>query len=601
MNRSFRLLFITLHLLIYFESSASDLTWEDLKEKQFGTVDIYYRNSAPFLVQNEDGTLSGLEYEMLVGFQRFMLNKYGYKLDYNWIEKNSFNDIYNFISNDSNLGDFGLDITSYTEKRAKEVQFSFPYFPDIQVLVSHKSTPVVKSIDEFNKFFNGSVAFSSKQTTYETNLKKIRQQNTIDFEIVYLESSNDIIDQIIETQGSFGYIDLPNYLMSLSEDKVIKRQNVLPKKGKGYSVIFNLKSDWHIPFDQYLISPEFEIIKNNGVQKHLGYDVSMLINNMSNNENEEIVLLQKEKSFINQELFQKEREAQKNAFVRNMLISGLILLIIIAYIFFSSNRSKARANDILMKHREKIEDQNTLLSKHNEELVLKDEEKNNFIHILSHDLRSPINNITGLADILKMDEEDLNADQLRMIGHIAAESQRLNKMVTRILDIEKIESKSPEEFSEIKLNEILARVIDNYESQAAHKSIQLEKSIAKNLVVLGDEQYLFHVFENLVSNAIKFSPPNKKVYIDAKTLDLLVEVRIKDEGPGMSEEDQQNMFKKFQVLSAKATAGERSTGLGLSIVDKYIGLLGGELECESTTGKGSTFIVKLSMPTRKTL
>ena len=110
--------------------------------------------------------------------------------------------------------------------------------------------------------------------------------------------------------------------------------------------------------------------------------------------------------------------------------------------FSNRNRVKSTANEVLTLHRKMIESQNKLLSKRNEELIDLNQEKNNFIQILSHDLRAPINNITGLSKILMMDsDEKLDEEQERIINHIAAESRRLNKMVTRILDIEKIESK----------------------------------------------------------------------------------------------------------------------------------------------------------------
>ncbi|MGL1886814.1 MAG: ATP-binding protein [Reichenbachiella sp.] len=582
-------------MILPLQVMSSDLTWQKLTEVKTGTIDIHFRSTEPFMMINADGSLEGLEYEMLLGFQRFLKNKHGYTISYNWSDHQSFSEIYNFIRDNSEVGDFGVDIVSYTTERAEEINFSMPYFPDIQVLVSHYSAPLVESMEEFVLEFDDYTAFSARQTTYDIYLNNIKDDQKMSFDIQYLNSSNDIIGQVISTPESFGYIDLPNYLQSLNNNVQLKRQNILTKKGRGYCTIFNRNSDWHTPFNEYLLSPEYELLKNKSIQKYLGYDAHQLISSVADDKSEEIVLLQKEKNSINRELFQKEKQVQTDTYVKNILILGLIVVVVVAYFFFTSNRSKSKANEILMRHRQMIEDQNTLLSKHNEKLVLKDEEKNNFIHILSHDLRSPINNITGLANILKMEKEDLNEEQLRIISHIGSESLRLNKMVTRMLDVEKIESKTPEQFIKINLDDIIERVLKNYETQAGNKQISFDTDIEKNVTILGDEQYLFHVFENLVSNGIKFSPPDRMLYISVKTLDHLAEVSIKDEGPGMTAEDQQNMFKKFQVLSAKATAGERSTGLGLSIVDKYIGLLGGELICYSEPGKGATFTVKLSL------
>lgn len=546
------------------------------------------------MIINSNGTLKGLEYEMMIGFKYYLFNKYGIDLSLNWNKKKSFGGIYNHIKKHSKLADVGLDIISRIPEREQEVKFSDPYFADIQVLISNRNAPFISSRSDFSEIFQDYSAISVKQTTYDKYLKELRMEMNMTFPIQYIESSNDIIKSIAQDTSTFGYVDLPNYILALNTNQNIKRLHLMSKKGLGYCLIFNTESDWNIPFNEYLASEEFLLLKTRAIQKYLGFDVNELIKHISDGENEELVLLQKEKEFMNDELDLIEKKAEEQSYIQNILLITIMLALTIAYFLYNSNRVKSKANEILTKHRQMIEQQNALLSRRNEELVSRDEEKNNFIHILSHDLRAPINNITGLAKILTM-TGDLNTDQARMIDHIATESRRLNKMVTRILDIEKIESKTSEQFERLLLTEVLQHVIDNYQTPASSKQIKIETDLEEDTYVLGDEQYLFHVFENLLSNAIKFSPPGSRVYIDMRAEAHLAVIEIKDEGPGMTGEDQRNMFKKFQVLSAKATAGERSTGLGLSIVNKYIGLLGGELECDSEPGMGTTFIVKLSL------
>src|SRR5690606_20865488 len=109
-----------------------------------------------------------------------------------------------------------------------------------------------------------------------------------------------------------------------------------------------------------------------------------------------------------------------------------------------------------------------------------------------------------------------------------------------------------------------------------------------------DQFYTKHIFENLISNAIKFSPVGKNVYVHLYYEDEKLKVEIKDEGPGISPEDMKKIFRKYQKLSARPTAGERSTGLGLSIVKKYVDLMNGKVWCKSTLGQGSTFIVEFN-------
>jgi len=101
------------------------------------------------------------------------------------------------------------------------------------------------------------------------------------------------------------------------------------------------------------------------------------------------------------------------------------------------------------------------------------------------------------------------------------------------------------------------------------------------------------VLENLVSNAVKFSPNESLIQLKCESENESVIFKVIDEGPGFTEEDKQLMFNRFQRLSAQPTGGEPSTGLGLSIVKKYISDLGGTVWIDSEVGKGTTFFVKV--------
>ncbi|UXX77645.1 ATP-binding protein [Reichenbachiella carrageenanivorans] len=581
-----------MYCLISASVSASDLTWTTLQKEKEGTVTIYYRSTEPFLIEEADGSLRGLEYEMMVGFKYFLWNKYGIRLHLNWQSQESFKYVFGHIKNNPKNGEFGLDIISRTVNRDLEVGFSNPYFPDIQVLVSDKNIPTVNSIEEFKEVFSEHTAVSVAETTYDQYLKNIRNKYQIDFNIIYKQSSNDILNGILEQPERFGYMDLPNYLLALNQNKAIKRQPILPIKGLGFCVIFKKGSDWQNPINEYLSSPEYEVLRNKGIQKYLGNDVYDLIESISKGEDEEMVLLLKEKELVDKELSERSKQIQRQAYVTNMLLACIVIALIFAFALFNRNRIKSKANEILTAHRGMIENQNELLSRRNNELLELDEEKNNFISILSHDLRAPINNITALAGLLQMDD-NLHKSQISSIEHIASESRRLNKMVTRILDVERIESKTTDDFRKINLSDVLERVVINYRKQAEDKKIKINLTTDQSAYVFGLEQYLFHVFENLLSNAIKFSPLGQSITINVESKEKYHFINFTDGGPGLSEEDQKRMFKKFQRLSAKPTAGERSTGLGLSIVAKYTELLGGKLEWKSKPDHGTTFIVKL--------
>ncbi|UXP31646.1 ATP-binding protein [Reichenbachiella agarivorans] len=568
---------------------ASDLTWAQAQRDKKGLIAIQYKLNEPFLISN-DSILEGLEYEMMIGFQRFLSKKYGIKIKYKWIEWNTMAEIFEQIQIEEKAGDIGLDIISWTADRDKNVKFSNPYFPDFQVLVTHRSNPTVLHEEDFRYPYSDYTAISVLGTTYDQNLKNIKDANGFNFDLKYIDQSTQIVQKVVETERSFGYSDLTRYLLALNQNWPIKRLNAYAVKGHGLGVIFNKNSDWDEPFNEYLASPEFARIKKGSIQRYFGSEFNEFIKNLSNHQDEEVVLLMQEKMFMDEELELNRQEVERQALVRNILLVSMSFAVVIAFFLYNRSKIKSNANKQLLKHQELIEQQNERLNQQNKELIAVNEDKNNFIHILSHDLRAPINNINSISRML-MDDLKLEESEAKMLNHITTESKRLSDMVTRILDVEKIESRTTEEYQVVGLSKILSAIAHNFASGAAIKGITIQTDLIPDIHILGLEEFVYHVFDNLLSNAIKFSPLNKHIYISTTRVGQQVEVSVRDEGPGISPDDQVKMFKKFQVLTAKATGGEKSNGLGLSIVSKYTDLLNGQLRCESEVGKGTAFVV----------
>ncbi len=139
---------------------------------------------------------------------------------------------------------------------------------------------------------------------------------------------------------------------------------------------------------------------------------------------------------------------------------------------------------------------------------------------------------------------------------------------------------------------ILKETVSEFDEKAKSKNISVDISqVINGKNVMVDPFFLKQVFENLVSNALKFSPFGSKVFIGTDTHHEHHHMFIKDEGPGISERDKIKLFTKYMTLSAKPTGDETSTGLGLSIVKKYVEEMNGSVWCESELGKGAKFIV----------
>jgi signal transduction histidine kinase len=111
--------------------------------------------------------------------------------------------------------------------------------------------------------------------------------------------------------------------------------------------------------------------------------------------------------------------------------------------------------------------------------------------------------------------------------------------------------------------------------------------------LVGNPDYVLRILDNLISNAIKYSPKNSTVIVSTKQTNSTIQISIRDQGPGISPAEHDKLFKKFSKLSIKPTGNESSTGLGLYIVKKICTTMNGSVRCESEPGCGSTFIVEL--------
>jgi two-component system sensor histidine kinase/response regulator len=145
--------------------------------------------------------------------------------------------------------------------------------------------------------------------------------------------------------------------------------------------------------------------------------------------------------------------------------------------------------------------------------------------------------------------------------------------------------------------EVAGAVVRQYTEPAHRKNISLRTEFpSADVIVLADVSALDQVLDNLVSNALKFSPPGRNIWLSIRSQADFVECAVRDEGPGFTAGDQARMFRRYGRLTARPTAGEPSTGLGLSIVRKLVLSMGGEVRCESNPGQGAVFTVRLPKP-----
>jgi signal transduction histidine kinase/Tfp pilus assembly protein PilF len=292
------------------------------------------------------------------------------------------------------------------------------------------------------------------------------------------------------------------------------------------------------------------------------------------------------------ELASKNIQLAKKSFQLNFFIALAIFIFLIAIVVFWFYKTQKKLGKALKIKNYRISKQRDEIVRKNEELSTLNIEKNDLISIVSHDLKSPLNNIRALIRLIKLPPlptENRAEEFLKMINESTI---RLSNMIEKILDIEAIESKKLNvRLKEINLSDIAQSTVKSFDAEAMRKQIQLHPSISEDVMIKADESYLIQVLENLLSNAIKFSPKGKNIYINVAIDKNIALCEVKDEGPGLSDNDKKKLFRKYQKLSNSPTANESSTGLGLSIVKKFVNSMDGKIWCESELGKGASFFV----------
>lgn len=258
---------------------------------------------------------------------------------------------------------------------------------------------------------------------------------------------------------------------------------------------------------------------------------------------------------------------------------------------------RKKAEHVLEQMNEMLEQR---VAERTEQLMLLDKEKNEFLGIIAHDLKNPLAGIRSGAEII---ERYFTKDEgiYRFTQAIIKSVDQMLELIQSLTEEHRIENGSFTLTFDVIPLAMIDEIVALNQMHAITKNITLHYECpTESVFVLANDLALRQILDNLISNAIKYSPPSKQVRIRLLQAET-VRIEIQDEGQGLSEIDKQNLFKKFTRLSAKPTAGESSSGLGLFIVKKLVELHHGKIWCESDADKGipgATFIVEFPLPSR---
>ncbi len=284
-------------------------------------------------------------------------------------------------------------------------------------------------------------------------------------------------------------------------------------------------------------------------------------------------------------------EAEKllnKSFWQSVLLLVLVTLILVigGSLMTQANRRLIRAQEKAL-HAVELEAKNRSLEELNRRM-------DEFVAVVSHDIRSPLGVISGMLKLIQSSPEGVafkreTSTSLRSCG-------RLMQLVNDILDVSKIEAGAARiTYDELAVDDIIEESVKTMEFAAHEKEQSVTLEMGEKTIMEGDGSKLLHVMNNLIGNAIKFTPRGGSIRIAKRTEDGHALIMVSDTGPGISREERDAVFGKFEQLKRTQQGVEPGSGLGLTICKGYVELHGGTISVAGGEGQGSTFHVRLPL------
>lgn len=286
-----------------------------------------------------------------------------------------------------------------------------------------------------------------------------------------------------------------------------------------------------------------------------------------------------------------------------LILEFLIFIFLIATftMFFSEQKKKhLRIENINKELEDKVDDKTRQLSnataqmwKNYRQLKQANKVKQEVLQIAAHDMKSPLQAIVGYSELLMIQFSD-NKVLCKRLNKILKSADMMLKIIENLLEQEadNIEQNFLN-IAECNVSTITEYVVDRNYANAIKKRQKLLINTENNCIIKSDNDKILEIVDNLVSNAIKYTDFQGEIIVSTKKENEKIIVSVKDSGPGFNENDKQLLYKKFTRLSPQPTGDEKSTGLGLYIVKKFVDLLNGEIKVISELGKGSEFVIGL--------
>ena len=219
--------------------------------------------------------------------------------------------------------------------------------------------------------------------------------------------------------------------------------------------------------------------------------------------------------------------------------------------------------------------------------------RRDFVANISHELKTPIGALSILSEAV-LEASDDPVAITRFASRMQAEAKRLSDLVQEIINLSRIQDEDPlKDANPILLSDLVLQAIDESRLSAESREIKIEFIKNNEITILGDESQLEMAISNLIENAINYSPNKTTVVISLNRIDGLAEIKVKDQGIGISEINIERIFERFYRVDPARSRQTGGTGLGLSIVKHIVTNHGGDISVWSAQGEGSTFTIRL--------
>ncbi|MCC5833846.1 MAG: sensor histidine kinase [Opitutales bacterium] len=283
-----------------------------------------------------------------------------------------------------------------------------------------------------------------------------------------------------------------------------------------------------------------------------------------------------------------------------LIITFFVALICVTTIRRHQRKLEFQNDELLTANREIAEQKTRLestaaeLEQANQSLSELNREKDDFLSIVAHDLRNPLNGVLGFSEEIRHRLPEGDPIMHEYLDEVRNSAYHMLDLISDILNVSSIESFNGDlRLSVTNWNELVQEACDLVAAQAARKRIGLRAQLDpdSDAVLKTRPKWMSICINNLLSNAVKYAPKGSKIEVTTRRVENGFEIEIKDEGPGLKPDELQRVFEKFVRLSPQPTAGETSTGLGLYIVQKMCKRLGAKVRVDSEFGHGAVFTI----------